>query len=70
MASLFGPFSNTLRLLDPGAGALTASVVKRLCHRHEGVSTIKATLYEIDPQILDALFMNMPMCRRLTESLS
>ena len=67
MASMFGPFPSVVRLLDAGAGAgaLTYALVSRLCERDEGVRAIEATLYELDPNILDALSATMRECQRL-----
>jgi adenine-specific DNA-methyltransferase len=67
MASLFGPLPNTVRLLDAGAGAgaLTAALVSQVCEKKNGVRTIEATLYELDPLIQDALLERMQDCHRL-----
>jgi adenine-specific DNA-methyltransferase len=67
MASLFGPLPNAVRLLDAGAGAgsLTSAFVSRLCEKNDGVRTIEATLYEIDPLIRSALSEAMQDSRRL-----
>ncbi len=67
MASMFGPLPSTVRLLDAGsgAGALTSAFVTRLCEKDYGVKIIEASLYELDPLILDALFETMQECRRL-----
>jgi adenine-specific DNA-methyltransferase len=69
MASLFDPFPNTVRLLDAGAGAgaLTAALVSRLCEKKNGVRSIEATLYELDPRIQDALLERMQDCQRLCD---
>ena len=66
MASMFGPLPRTVRLLDAGAGAgsLTAAFVSRLCEKSKGVCVIEATLYELDPEILDALSATMEECQR------
>ncbi|MEA3212239.1 MAG: adenine-specific DNA-methyltransferase [Chthoniobacter sp.] len=55
MASMFGPFPLTVRLLDAGAGtgSLTAAFVSWCCEKRDGVRAIEATLYEIDGEILD-----------------
>ncbi len=65
MASMFGALPKTVRLLDAGAGAgsLTAAFVSRLCEKNEGVRAIEATLYEVDPEILDALSATMQECQ-------
>ncbi len=70
MASMFGPLPNLVRLLDAGAGAgaLTSAFVARLCGNNEGVHAIEATLYEVDPRILDSLSANMQRCQRLAKS--
>ena len=69
MASLFDPFPNTVRLLDAGAGAgaLTAALVSRLCEKKNGVRSIEATLYELDPRIQDALLERMQDCQQLCD---
>lgn len=66
MASLFGPLPQVVRLLDAGAGAgaLTAALVSRLCEKRNGVRTIEATIYELDPLIQDALSETMQDCQR------
>jgi hypothetical protein len=66
MASMFGPLPRLVRLLDAGAGAgaLTHAFVSRLCERNEGVRAIEATLYELDPLILDDLSATMRECAR------
>jgi adenine-specific DNA-methyltransferase len=71
MASMFGPLPSVVRLLDAGAGAgsLTAAFVSRLCEKNHDVRSIEATLYELDPDILDALSATMRECqRRCTEA--
>ena len=68
---MFGPLPRTVRLLDAGAGAgsLTAAFVSRWCVGNEGVRAIEATLYELDPEILDTLSATMRECqRRCTEA--
>jgi len=66
MVSMFGALPKTVRLLDAGAGAgsLTAAFASRLCEKAEGVREIEATLYELDPEILDALSATMQECQR------
>jgi len=66
MASMFGPLPGTVRLLDAGAGAgsLTAAFVSRCIEKHDDVSAIEATLYELDGEILDALTATMHECER------
>lgn len=64
MASMFDPLPRVVRLLDAGAGAgaLTAAFVSRACEADGGVRGIEATLYELDPRILDALSKTMREC--------
>lgn len=66
MASMFGSLPRTVRLLDAGAGAgsLTAAFVSGLCEKKESVRAIEATLYELDPEILDSLSATMQECHR------
>jgi len=66
MASMFGPLPSVVRLLDAGAGAgaLTAAFVLRLCEKNQGVRAVEATLYELDPDILDVLSATMRKCER------
>ncbi len=66
MAAMFGSLPRTVRLLDAGAGAgsLTTAFVSRVCAGNEGVRSIEATLYELDPAILDALSAAMRECQR------
>ena len=66
MASMFGPLPSAVRLLDAGAGAgaLTSAFVARLCEQKYSVRAIEATLYELDPLILDTLAANMQECNR------
>ncbi len=66
MASMFGPLPQTVRLLDAGAGAgaLTLAFVSRCCEKRNGVRAIEATLYELDPVILDALTATLRECER------
>src|SRR5580700_7051415 len=67
MASMFGQLPSVVRLLDAGAGAgaLTSALISRLCKRKGGVRAVEATLYELDPEILDALSASMRECERL-----
>jgi adenine-specific DNA-methyltransferase len=66
MASMFGPLPRTVRLLDAGAGAgsLTSAFVSCLCKKRNSVRAIDATLYELDPEILDSLSATMQECQR------
>ncbi len=62
---MFGPLPATVRLLDAGAGAgaLTRAFVVRLCDHNHGVRRIHATLYELDPDIVDTLDATMQDCQ-------
>lgn len=66
MASMFGPLPRVVRLLDAGAGSgtLTNAFVSRLCGEKCEVQAIEATVYELDPSILDALSATMLDCQR------
>jgi len=66
MASMFGPLPRTVRLLDAGcgSGALTLAFVSRVCANEHRVREIEATLYELDPLIVDALSATMKECQR------
>jgi adenine-specific DNA-methyltransferase len=66
MASMFRPLPRTVRLLDAGAGtgSLTLAFVSRCCEKRGAVRAIEATLYELDPEILDALSATMRECGR------
>jgi adenine-specific DNA-methyltransferase len=66
MASMFGRLPRTVRLLDAGAGggALTSAFVSRCCDKDLGVRAVEATLYELDPEILDLLVATMRSCER------
>ncbi len=65
MASMFGPLPTVVRLLDAGAGAgaLTSAFISRLCEGHHAVRAVEATLFEVDPQIQDALLETMQDCQ-------
>ena len=67
MASMFGPLPSVVRLLDAGAGAgaLTAAFVRMVCEKGESVREIQSTLYEVDPNILDALQTTMRECQSM-----
>jgi adenine-specific DNA-methyltransferase len=55
-----------VRLLDAGAGAgaLTEAFLSRLGEKKDGVRSIEATLFELDPLIQDALSETMRRCSR------
>ena len=66
MASLFNPLPRVVRLLDAGAGAgaLTAAFVSRLETEAHHVEALEATLYEVDAEIIGALYERMKTCER------
>lgn len=65
MASMFDELPPKVRLLDAGAGAgaLTAAFVSHVCENPVDVIEIEATLYELDPEILDSLAETMQKCQ-------
>lgn len=66
MASLFDSMPPRIRLLDAGAGngALTEALVRRCCENGRGIQSIDATLYELDPAVLDPLHLTLRECER------
>ncbi|MGE5114536.1 MAG: BsuBI/PstI family type II restriction endonuclease [Acidobacteriaceae bacterium] len=69
MASLFGKTVPEVRLLDAGAGvgSLTAAFVHEMCGREEKPTSIRATVYEIDPIMVDYLRDTLRQCERACE---
>ncbi|MEI8138635.1 MAG: Eco57I restriction-modification methylase domain-containing protein [bacterium] len=67
MALMFGQLPSVVRLLDAGAGAgaLTHAFISRLCGRNDDVRAVEATVYELDPRILDSLSETMLDCQQL-----
>jgi adenine-specific DNA-methyltransferase len=65
MASMFGELPPKVRLLDAGAGAgsLTSAFVSHVCENPVATTEIEATLYEVDPEILEALAETMQKCQ-------
>lgn len=66
MASLFNDsFQGEIRLLDAGAGigSLTSAFIDRICGLVEPPSRLKATLYEIEPVLIDYLQITIEDCR-------
>lgn len=65
MASLFGPLSPEVRLLDPGAGvgSLTAAFIDEMLGRDRPPGTVEATAYELDDVMLQCLHMTLEQCR-------
>ncbi len=72
MASMFGELPETVRLLDAGAGAgaLTLAFISRCCEQRDGIRAIEASLYELDPDILDALNATMRKCQNQCDEAS
>ena len=66
MASLFSePSQEEIRLLDAGAGvgSLTAAFVERMCDQVGCLQRIEATLYELDPVLIEYLQITIEDCR-------
>lgn len=61
MASMFHRLPTRVRILDAGAGtgALTTAFVRSICASHPEVRAVEASLYEIDPSVIDRLSGNM-----------
>ncbi len=66
MASLFAPYGDKVKLLDPGAGvgALTAAFVEEMCSRKKHPRSIEVIAYEIDPQLQSSLEQTLMECNR------
>ncbi len=64
MASMFGALPNTVRLLDAGAGvgALTTAFLARRRTENVGLRLVHATLFEVDPLLIDPLSTAMNEC--------
>ena len=69
MASLFDASSREIELLDPGAGAgaLTAALVRRLCHSRCKPTRIAVTAYELDEACIGPLKTTVSRCRHACE---
>lgn len=67
LASLSQVRAETLRMLDPGAGAgiLTAAWVAAVCAGARAPKRIEVTAYEVDPGLLPALRTTLDACERL-----
>jgi adenine-specific DNA-methyltransferase len=69
MASLFEVRWRHLNLLDAGAGAgaLTAALVRRICHERIKPQSISVTAFEFDPAMFEPLRETLLDCQRLCE---
>jgi adenine-specific DNA-methyltransferase len=69
MASLFEIHRSEVYLLDAGAGAgaLSAALVRRLCHEPRKPKRISVTAYEIDEAQIESLRDTLDGCRRECE---
>ena len=69
MASMFEAKSDTITLLDAGAGvgSLTAAFVDELCSRDCKPQSVHATAYEIDPTLSECLRSTLDQCQRACE---
>lgn len=66
MASMFGPITGDVRLLDAGAGVgvLTAAFVARACSQRQHPATISVTAFEIDETLLPNLRDTLNSCQQ------
>lgn len=66
MASMFKKHRATIRLLDPGAGvgSLTAAFISHVLNRDRSPTEISATLFEIDPALVERLRTAMRLCEK------
>lgn len=70
MASMFEAKSDTITLLDAGAGvgSLTAAFVNEICSRDYKPRNIQTTAYEIDPTLIEYLKNALGQCQRICEN--
>ena len=70
MSSMFSASQPEISLLDPGAGvgSLTAAFVSEICARKEKPRAIRATAYEIDPELSEYLSDTLLQCQRACET--
>lgn len=70
MSSMFQAETGKVRLLDAGAGvgSLTAAFVAEVCGRVRKPLSIDATVYEIDPTLIDYLSSTLDQCRKTCDS--
>jgi adenine-specific DNA-methyltransferase len=61
MAAMFKPISQTVRLLDAGAGvgSLSVAFIERLCTKKQKPKEIAVTAYEVDPALIPSLRANL-----------
>ena len=69
MSSLFEIHRSEVHLLDAGAGAgaLSAALIKRLCHEQRKPKRICVTAYEVDPEQIGPLQAGLDRCERECE---
>lgn len=69
MASLFEIHRSEVHLLDAGAGAgaLSAALVRRLCHESPRPKQVSVTAYEVDEAQIEPLRATLDGCRRESE---
>ena len=67
MADMFVINSNTIHLLDPGAGvgALLAAFVQRVCAQKSTLTRLEITAYEIDSTLVEYLQETLRFCEEL-----
>ncbi len=70
MAAMFEAKSDTVTLLDAGAGvgSLTAAFVDEIRGRDSRPQSIRVTAYEIDPTLIEYLNSTLEQCQRACES--
>lgn len=64
------PLPETISSLDAGAGsgALTAALVRRVCHKRGPTRRIHVTAFEIDPALAQPLAQCMAECQRMCKA--
>ncbi|HLI34203.1 MAG TPA: hypothetical protein VKW70_04095 [Terriglobia bacterium] len=69
MASMFDAKIEQITLLDAGAGvgSLTAAFVSEICSRSAKPKSIHATVYEIDPLLVEYLRDTLTQCHKVCE---
>lgn len=69
MADMFVIESQTIHLLDPGAGAgaLLAAFVQRVCVKNSNLQRLDITAYEIDPVLVEYLNKTLQFCAKLCQ---
>ena len=64
MATMFGPQTGTVRLLDAGAGigTLSAAFVAEMCRRRRRPEELRITAYEIESDLISGLAETLTLC--------